>query len=319
VFDDLAVRLADRTARRVGGGWVSLPPGPGRRFVVPRRPRSAAAAALSLYQPVTARSRRGWLTARTAAAAGAFALAPRSRAPEAAIREAVADLVPRGGTIAVSRLSGDRAFVAVLDGRGRWAAAVKVALDPDDHPRLAREAAAIRDLGRFLAPPLAAPTLVDERPGVLVTDPVAWHVRRRPHELPGDVAEALGAFWAASRAAHGDVAPWNLLAGDDLWVLVDWEDAAPDAPVFGDLCHFHFQAHALLGAPAGDDLVAGFVHRRGAVGTVVSAYASGAGVSPSDAVPAMRAYLAHRADDARLVRNVRAASALRRLTAAFGR
>jgi hypothetical protein len=125
--------------------------------------------------------------------------------------------------------------------------------------------------------------------------------RSEPWRLPLAVAESLGALFASGMhecdrglcgPAHGDAAPWNLLASGGSWVLVDWEVSLDDAPPFFDVFHYLVQGHALLGRPAHQDLLAG-LDGRGWIGEAIAAYARGAGLPRELARPSFERYLEH--------------------------
>ena len=58
---------------------------------------------------------------------------------------------------------------------------------------------------------------------------------------------------------HNDVAPWNLVIGDEGWVLIDWDGAAPGSRLW-DLA-YAMHGFAPLSAAAGPDGVAVQAHR----------------------------------------------------------
>jgi hypothetical protein len=234
------------------------------------------------------------------------------------VREALAPYVPRGGTIAAARATHPGRYVGIaIDPRGRAIAVAKVASDEEGRGALAAEARSLRTLGPSLPPPLASPSLLETRDGVVIVEAVPWLPRREPWVCEEEVAFALGVFHREGRGAdglgpaHGDLAPWNLLRTRSGWVLVDWESAVERAEPWLDVCHFVVQAHSLLGRPEPSEVLDGFVHRRGWVGRAVAAYATGSGLDPSGAAPALRTYLA-RPDSAGVARSANEHRGLRR-------
>ena len=295
--DEIFTRLSSRAVRRLGAGWTAIPPS--QRWLFPRGPRAASAAALSIYQPVTARGRAGWGAARLAARAGAFRLLPHSDAPPARVREAIAQFVPRGATLAATRANHPRRHVvAIVDQYGRTSAIAKVADDDEGRARLRAEAESLERLAPCITPPVTAPRVIAHEDGVLVLEPVAWRPRPVPSMLPIDVARACGLLYRRTAsadgsrgAAHGDLAPWNVLRTETGWTLVDWEDASEDAPPFTDVLHYLVQAHALLRRPTRRDLLASVRTGRGTDGAAIRVYGLAAGVAAGVAFGELRAYL----------------------------
>jgi hypothetical protein len=297
------VRLLEaRAVARLGAGWAGLPGRSSPRWLVPRGPRRAAAAALAIYQPMTSRARTGWQAARLLASLGGLRLLARGAAPPPEVREALAPHLPPGGTLAVARvIHPDRGrYVALLlDRGGDVRALAKVGTDPAAAAELRREAEAIGTFGGLLPPPVAAPRVLADDGGVLLLEAVSWRPRRCPWLLDADVAHALGVLAGAgatdgdapARPAHGDFAPWNLLRTPDGWVLIDWEDASAAHPRFFDLCHYVVQGHAMLGRPSMEAIVDGFRGGGGWVGQAVGAYAEGAGLPVGEAEQALKSYL----------------------------
>jgi thymidylate kinase len=295
--DEIFARLSSRAMRRLGAGWTAI--SPSRRWLFPRGPRTAAAAALSIYQPVTTRARMGWGAARLAARVGAFRLLPHGEAPSARIREAIAKFVPRGATLASMRANHPgRHVVAVVDQHGRTSAIVKVADDDEGRARLRAEAESLDRLAPYITPPVTAPRVIAHEDGVLVLEPVAWRPRPVPSMLPIDVARACGLLYrrtasadGSTGAAHGDLAPWNVLRTETGWTLVDWEDASEDAAPFTDVLHYLVQAHALLRRPTKRDLLQSVRTGRGTDGAAIRVYALAAGVAAGVAYDVLHAYL----------------------------
>lgn len=272
------------------GAWSIGLPRPGApRWILPTSPRRVAVASLGLYQPVRARGRIGWEAARTVAAGGGFRLLRPLRAdvpPE--LVEVLAPHLPPGGHLAVARGNHPgRCAALLLDATGRPWRFVKVGQDAAGVAALAGEAAAAAWAEPLLPDGLRTPALLHHEPGLLVFEAVTPVSRRRPWQLTADLATLLGRFHRAgagpdgSGPAHGDCAPWNLLWTAEGWFLVDWADARPDAPPFEDLFHHLVQAHALLGRPRADVLLAG-VRGRGSVARLIACYAQGAGTGTTD-------------------------------------
>jgi hypothetical protein len=294
----IAAALEQQTAARVGPGWVNLSTRAGTRWYVPRGNRRAAEGSLAIYQPVTARARVGWAVLTRVARFGGFRFHPRGQAPPRHVREMLARHVPPHGTIAVARSTHpNRYTAAIIDRSGSPILLAKVAGDDDGAHALERERCAIEDIASSLQAPLRSPRIVAHEPGSVVFEFVRWRTRRDPASVPSEVAFALGQLFAAHRAddgtgaAHGDFAPWNLLQTDGGWTLVDWEAASLHAQPFSDLCHYFVQAHAALGRPSTDAIVAGFRHRTGAIGDALRAYADGAAIDVDLAEAALAAYL----------------------------
>jgi Phosphotransferase enzyme family len=276
--------VEERAVSRLGSGWVAVPPRTGR-FALPRAPRRVATAGVRAYQPVTLRGRLGWESARAVARVGGFRLLPRATAPSRNVRAIVGKYVPRGGTFAVARANSPGRHVAlILDGQGECRAVAKVASTEVARHALAREAEALRKFGPALGSPLQAPRIIDQSEGCLLLEPVRWHPRSRPWLLPEEVAAALGTFFrngasdGAAGRAHGDFAPWNVLATTDGWTVLDWEEARTDAPPFYDLFHYLVQSHALLGRPSRNRLLQG-LEGLGWVASAIRSYANASGTS----------------------------------------
>lgn len=291
--------LEERTTARLGLGWTALPTRRVPRWWLPRGPGgTTAAAALGIYQPVTKVSRAGWEAARLTARLGGLRLTRRGCPPPRAIRQLLARHVGWGEAMAVMRANHPGRFIAlILDATGQPAMVAKIALDPGGRDALAREVKAIHAIGGHLPPPLTAPVVLESEPGLLLTKAIPWRPRKRPWELPMEVAVALGAFYRADRAihgdkgmAHGDCAPWNLLDTGDEWALVDWEEAHKEAPPFFDVLHYLVQSHALLKRPTRRAIVQGAAGR-GWIGQRLHAYAEAAEVDPGSAPDHLVAYL----------------------------
>ena len=302
VRNEIVRALSARAHRRLAAGWITLPHGANPRWLLPRGPRGAVRDALLLHQPVTVRARIGWETARALGSIGGFRLLPRGGPPDAHLRRSLAPHLPRHASVAAARANHPGRAVALVLAPSATPKLVKLASDEDGRRALSREARALETLARNLPPPLAAPALLHQEPGLLVERAVRWQPRARPWLLPEEVAFALGAFFrrGATRRvgvlvgpAHGDCAPWNLLRTHDGWVLVDWEDAREQAPPFFDLFHFLVQSHSLLGRPSAQAIVEG-MHGRGYVGDLVRAYAAGARLDASEAASLLIAYLKER-------------------------
>lgn len=271
--------LNERAVRRVGRGWAAVPSRRDARWIVPRGGPSARAS-LAVYQPVTARAQVGWRIARSAA--GVLRATPRVVA-EPEVRERLAQFVPRGGTYAlsVSRSHDRRSVALILDRCGGAVALAKLALTPAGAEQLACELTKLEQLAPYLPKPLKGPELLAAEDGLLVFRPVQWSPRLRPWRLEPEVARAVGAFAAASGAAHGDFAPWNLLRSRDGWTLVDWEYAHGDADPFEDLLHHLVSCSQLLGRPSPSRL-SDELDGEGWIGRAVAAYATGAGLDRRD-------------------------------------
>ena len=281
----IVAHLERRTVARLGAGWANLPGRAAPRWWLPRGPRGTAFTGVSVYQPVTLRGRLGWEAARVLARVGGFRLLRRGEAPPREVRVRLAPHLPPRTTYAVLRANHAGRYVALLvDEDGRARAAAKVATTPEGEEALRREARAIAAWGGLLLPPLRAPRVLAEGDGVLLLEVVAFRPRPRPWLLPAAVARAMGAL-ERDGVSHGDLAPWNLLEEDGGFVLVDWESAGPVPAPAWDLCHWLVQAHALLGRPRRDELLAA-LERRGPLGEAVRGYLEEAGV-PLDSLPCL--------------------------------
>ncbi len=286
------------------GHWLALPPLQPPRWWLPQCPRAAACAGVKVYHPITSKGRAAWLTARLAARLGGSRLLAHGQAPPDAVQDLVKPRLPTGGAMAVMRCAHDDRFVVLMmDRAGRPSEVAKVNLSGTGGRSLHREANAIAAYGRWLAPPLTAPRVLANEPGLLVLDAVDWRMQWRPWRLTTDVAASLGAFHRRGRSrdgsglAHGDCTPWNLLRHEAGWVLLDWECARPDAPAYFDVLHFLVQSSTNLGKPSRSAVVHGVTTGRGWVGRVVWAYADAAGLDSAGAVEHLRAYLGARAKE----------------------
>jgi len=304
---DELVRLTSEEVRRMRGapdGWTGLPTRRDPRWILARGPRTLAAKALRIYQPVTLKGLAGWSAARVVASLGGFRLLPGSDVEPSVVASA---LEPRLGPlriVALAKANHPGRFVALLaNDRGTRQAVAKFATDEAGRAVLRREGEAIEALGALLPPPLFPPRVQDRGEGYLILDAVEWQPRPLPWRLPEEVADALGRFFAAGvqkasgaegaplGPAHGDFAPWNLFRTRSGRTLLDWEEARQGAPPFFDLFHYLVQAHALLRhPPTRQQLLAG-IEGRGWVGRAILAYASGAEVRFVEAMKYFRAYL----------------------------
>jgi hypothetical protein len=291
--------LSARALRRLGAGWIGLPNTLSPRWILPRGPRRAAVAGPSIYQPVTVKGRIGWELARIAASLGAFRFMPRSQPPPRVVREALASHIPARATLATARANHPgRYVVAVITEAGETDAIAKVASDTEGRARLRAEDEALARFGSCLGSTVRAPAVIAKADGLLLLEAAAWRPRRRPWVLPIAVARACGELFrrtasdGGSRgAAHGDLAPWNLLRTEAGWMVVDWEDARDDAPPFFDVFHYLVQAHALLGHPSRKQLLRGLSTGDGWVGSALRAYGTAARVPPFKAVDFFPQYL----------------------------
>jgi hypothetical protein len=258
-----------------------------------------ARAGLSVYYPVTLRSRIGWESARALAGQGAFRFLRGFSILPREVWEAAGPLIPSGGGLAVARANHPGRFLAlVLDVDGRPTAFVKVARDTFGALALSREHEAIEGSGAQVPPPLIAPRILSHSEGVLVLEALDWRARASPWRLPEDVAFALGVFFRRSLSdadstigsAHGDFAPWNLLRAENGWGLVDWESFHTGAPPYFDLFHYMVQSRSELRRPLTGTILDG-LKGKGWVGAAIGAYAAGSEVDARDSAHFLREYL----------------------------
>lgn len=313
--------LERRAVSRLGKGWSRLPSRSSARWIIPRGPRETARAALRIYHPVTTSTRLAWEAGQLGAAIGCLRLVRRGDPPPRCVRQILAPHIPRGGTLAVAKANHKGRYIArILDSNGYCSAVAKVATSDDGDRALEREARSIERFGAHLPTLITAPTILDRSPGLLLLEPAAWRPRWRAWQIDADVAGAMGAFFASSRAdgtdcvgaAHGDWAPWNMLRTTTGWTLVDWEEATDAAPPFYDLCHFLVQSHALLERPRLAELLGGFRRGEGWIGNAVRSYAEEAHVSEVDAQSFLISYLETTEDSGWVGRKREAAIAARR-------
>jgi thymidylate kinase len=279
-----------RTAPGKGAGWVNLPNRKRTRWWLPRGPRHTAARGICVYEPVTTKARLGWELARRTASLGVFRLLPRGETPPRAVMALLAKHLPGRSTCAVMRANSEGRFIAlILDKNGSAAALAKVATTSEGADVLSWEAAAIERYGKFLTSPVRAPRLLSCDDGLLLLEAVRFRPRSRPWHLPIEVARSLGTL-GQHGVRHGDAAPWNLLASQDDFVLVDWEAAGPSSMEAWDLCHWLVQTHTLLARPSSAEVLSA-LSGEGALGRAARAFADSAGLPLSSLPSAMQSYL----------------------------
>jgi hypothetical protein len=271
-----------------GPDWVALPWSRSPRWFLPREPPENTRAALSVYHPVTARSRAGWEVARLIAGRGLFRMRRGYGLLPREVWEAAAPLVKHGGTVAVARANHPGRFVGLVIGpKGEPTAFLKVARDSLGAAALRREWQALERFGPLLPPPLFAPRVLDRAEGLLVLEPVKWVARAAPWRMSREVAYALGRFFRINASnqnpslglAHGDCAPWNLLRTESGWALIDWENSAEGMPALYDLFHFFVQSSVELRRPTRNAIVDG-LNLKGRVGESIEAFAAGSELDP---------------------------------------
>jgi hypothetical protein len=274
-----------------GPDWLALPSWRSPRWYLPRGPAENARTSLSIYHPVTLRSRIGWEVARTLAGRGAFGLRRGLPLVPREVWEASAHLIPEGGGLAVARANHPGRYVSLVVGhKGQLHAFVKVARDSLGAEALRKERLAIERWGALLPLPLYAPRVLDHRYGALMLEPVEWVARMAPWRMNQDVAYSLGRFFRTTASqrdpllgvAHGDCAPWNLLRSRSGWALIDWEYAEEGRPPFFDLFHFFVQSTGELRRPTKRTVLKG-LELNGPVGEYIKAYAAGADLDPHEA------------------------------------
>jgi len=278
---------------------VALPWSRSPRWIVPRQPADQARAALAIHHPVTFRSRAGWELARAMAVRGAFGSLPRYPFAPREVWEAVGSLIPPGGSLATASANHPGRFlVLVLDAHARPLFFAKVARDSVGAHALLVEGDALAEFGPILPPPLMAPMPVRRSDGVLVFDAVDWRPRLIPWRLPREVAFAFGSFFKGTRlggeesgAAHGDLAPWNLLRTEAGWAIVDWEGFLREAPPYYDVFHYLVQSMTSGIRKPRARTIADGVRGKGWIADVIRAYAAGAGVDVKDSTHYLHEYL----------------------------
>ena len=283
-----------------GPNWVGLPWSRSPRWFLPREPAAHARSSLSVYHPVTLRSRVGWEAARVLAGRGTFRLRRGSSLLPREVWEAAGHLIPAGGGMSVARANHPGRFLAlVFDREGRPFAFVKVARDTPGSRALAAERDALQRFGSLVPAPLFAPRVLNHAEGQLVLEPVDWRARTRPWRLPEDVAFALGVFFRTTSSdeegsptgvSHGDFAPWNLLQTSTGWGLMDWENSRAGMPPYFDLFHYLVQSNSELRRPTKTAILDG-LRLRGWVGHAIGAYAAGAEIDAREGEHFLRAYL----------------------------
>jgi thymidylate kinase len=283
-------KVERRTSSRSRAGWANLPGQRRVRWWLPRGPRRAASQGLLVYEPVTAKARVGWGMARGAASIGGFRLLARGEDPPPEVVARLADKLPVRGTCAVMRANHVGRYIALaLDEDGFAEAVAKVATTSEGAEALSREAEAIERLGPLLASPVRPPRILSSEPGLLLLEAISFQPRGRAWYLPIEVARSLGGL-AHRGIRHGDAAPWNLLATEDGFVLLDWEAAGPAPSEAWDLCHWLVRTHSLLGRPRLGELLAA-LRGEGLLGRAVIAYSRSSGFPLGSLPLAMCSYL----------------------------
>ena len=257
------------------------------QWLIPPSPPRAARSGLSVYQPMTMRTRLAWEAARAVAATGAFGVLRTVDAPS--VYEVIAPHVPSGGGVAIAEgRHPHRCTALILDRVGTPIAVAKVATDEAGQKKLAYEAEALARLGSLVEPPLDVPRVLAIDQDSVLFQAIAWQPRRCPWELPESLAAALGRFHASQPDAaghgpglhpvHGDFVPWNVFRAGDRWVLIDWEEAGLGPHGFDDPFRFLVRSHALLGKPSTRALI-GAIQGTGSTGRALRAFAQEAGLS----------------------------------------
>lgn len=282
-----------------GPDWVALPWSRAPRWYLPQGPASVSRGSLSVYHPVTLRSRLGWQAARFLAGRGVFRFGRAQELLPREVWEGAAPLIKKGGGVAVARANHPGRFVGLVVGPdGEPVAFLKVARDSIGAEALRREWQALERFGPLLPPPLFAPRVLDHARGLLVLKPMKWRLRAAPWRMPPDVAHALGRFFRINASkrdpslglAHGDCAPWNLLQTGQGWALIDWENVAEEMPSMYDLFHFFVQSSVELRRPTRSAILDG-LHLNGRVGESIEAFAAGSELDPRDCQIQFREYL----------------------------
>jgi hypothetical protein len=269
------------------------------QWLIPSGPPRAARSGLSLYQPMTLRTRLAWEAARAVASTGVFRVLRTVDAPP--VYEVIARHVPRGGGVAIAQgRHPHRCTALILDRGGRPIAVAKVATDDSGRQKLAREAEALARLGSLVKPPLHVPRVLAIDQDSVLFQAIAWQPRRCPWELPESLAAALGRFHAsqpdpaghgpASHPVHGDFVPWNVFRAGHRWVLIDWEEAGLGPHGFDDPFRFLVRSHALLGEPSTRALI-GAIQGGGSTGRALQAFAQEADLSFHGVGLALEQYL----------------------------
>ena len=284
-----------------GPNWVALPWSRSPRWFLPREPAAHAKSSLSVYHPVTLRSRVGWEAARVLAGRGTFRLRRGSALLPREVWEAAGHLIPAGGGLSVARANHPGRFLAlVFDREGR---PVRVRQGGPGHAGLAgsgrrtRCLAALR-FARFphrCSPPAYRATRRDSSYSSL------WNGERV--HVPGGCRRTLRLRWVSSfgrhpteeggsstGVSHGDFAPWNLLETDAGWGLMDWENSRAGMPPYFDLFHYLVQSNSELRRPTKRAILDG-LRLRGWVGQAIGAYAAGAEIDAREGEHFLREYL----------------------------
>lgn len=302
VLTDVTIRLGVRfdPARATfwtDQRWAEVPLMSRGSWLVPSSPRRSSRSALNLFHPVTVSGRLGRMGLRGTIAVGGLAILPRRRLPN--IREDVIRLIPAGGSLSIrSGAHPGRSVAMIMDSAGQAIAVAKMADEASSRAVLVREARTIQRVSTLLRPPLSAPRILAVGDGLIVFEPIPWRLRRKPWELPLDLAVGIAGIQNASSSSssaepgfgHGDFAPWNVLRTDDGWVVIDWEDSVEMAPPFDDVIHYVVQGHALLGRPSAQELLDA-IRGHGQLGRTLTAYALAIGRSPDELPDAFKSYL----------------------------
>jgi Phosphotransferase enzyme family len=274
-----------------GPRWTALPRS-SSRWLLPTKPRQAAASSVRIYHPMTLKGLVGWQAARIAASLGAFAFLPGGASLPPGVAESLRSNDIEYRSLAVAKANHPARFLVLLLGDSFECTGVaKMAFDEQGREALSREAHSIEGARQVLKGAIRPPTVQSNTEGLLVLESVPWLPRLATWRLPAEVAFALGTYSKTQTSvpakhdarAHGDFAPWNLLRTGDGWVVLDWEHATLCKPPFFDLWHYLLQAHSLLGRPSTKALVRGVQGGNNWVGTALSEYSRGCGRSPEEA------------------------------------
>ena len=292
--------LEERAPGPAGGGWTQLPSRKSFRWMIPRAPRAVSRTSIRVYQPVTVKGLIGWTAAGIACSIGAIRFFPRGSALPRWVREALGPHMHSTQHRRAYESQSPGPFRRTGHRYGRQARAwwPRLPIARMGKAALAKEARAISSIGPMLAPPLAAPEVIDHSDGVLLLEPVPWDPRLFPGVLPEEVASCLGDLFRKTAipggslgAAHGDCAPWNLLRSGGRWVLIDWEEASESAPPFYDLLHYYVQTFVLLRRRSAAQILEAIGRPEGHVHDALHAYARAAGLRAEEAAEHLPSYI----------------------------